>query len=93
MVLGAKFLDIMSVAKFVRVQDFSSMFFSSMLFSSRFLNIMFMDNLVMGGSTVEERASNPLDHVAATHRAERRNYQNLECLQWSEKCQMGTMGL
>ena len=43
-------------------------------FSSRFLNIMFMDNLVMGRSTVEERASNPLDHVAATHRAERENY-------------------
>jgi len=29
-----------------------------------------MDNLVMGRSTVEERASNPLNHVAATHRAE-----------------------
>ena len=61
--------------------------------SPRFLNIMFMDNLVMGRSTVEERASNPLNHVAATHRAERRNHQNLECLQWSEKCQIGTMGL
>jgi len=66
-------LNIMSMDK-ISHPDFVIQIFSSRSchpdLSSRFLNIMFMDNLVMGGSTVEERASNPLDHVAATHRAE-----------------------